>query len=382
MHKASVRGAVAPFGVMEVLKAATDRQRTHGDAIMLCVGQPSTPAPAEVRAAAQRAIDSELLGYSEAAGILELREAIAAHHRADGLEVEAGDVAVTTGSSGGFTTLFLAAFDVGDTVVMARPGYPAYRNTLQAMGCEVIELDCGPDIRHQPTLEMISSLPQRPDGVIIASPSNPTGTIIDADELGAIARWCETHDVLLISDEIYHHISYGRECRSAWHSSRQAAVIGSVSKYFSMTGWRLGWMLLPPHLRRSVELLSGNLSLCPPVLSQHAAIAAFTDAARAELDTHVRRYAENRQILLERLPECGFSAIAPADGAFYLWCDISDLTDDSEQWCADVLARTGVAIAPGTDFDTVAGQTHVRLSFAGTAEQMIIACDRLQSLLG
>ncbi|WP_141786453.1 aminotransferase class I/II-fold pyridoxal phosphate-dependent enzyme [Ornithinicoccus hortensis] len=365
---------------MEVLRAASERARTHGDAIFLCAGQPSTPAPAAVRKAAAEAMEREVLGYTEATGILPLREAIAGHHRDwYGIEVSADDVVVLTGSSAAFSTLFLAAFDAGDTVAMTRPGYPAYRNTLSALGCEVLELDCGAETRYQPTVAMLEALPEPPRGLIVASPSNPTGTIIDPDELAAIARWCDEVDCLLISDEIYHGISYGRPNASAWQTSRSGVVVGSVSKYFSMTGWRLGWALVPEHLRRPMEVLTQNLSICPPAISQHAAVAAFSGEARQELDGHVQRYAVNRDLLLRRLPALGLGSFAPPDGAFYAWCDIAHLTDDSVQWCQDVLARTGVALTPGVDFDTARGRQMVRLSFAGGTGEIDEALDRLDA---
>ncbi len=374
----SQRSAIEPFHVMEVLKAAQARQRTHGDLLLMCVGQPSTPAPRPVREAAKAALDSHTLGYTDATGIPELREAIAAHHRDwYDIEVEADDVMVMTGSSGLFSTLFLAAFDVGDTVAMARPGYPAYRNTLSAMGCQVLELDCGPETNYQPTLAMLEALPDIPRGLIVASPSNPTGTVIDPHELAAIARWCQTHDCLLISDEIYHGITYDGPAASAWQTSRESVVVGSVSKYFSMTGWRLGWALVPHHLRRPLEILSQNLTICPPALSQHAAIAAFSPASRTELDSHVRRYADNRHLLRGRLPEIGLGSATTPAGAFYVWCDISHLTDDSVRWCQDVLADTGVALTPGVDFDVARGHQTMRMSFSGTTAHVGEAIDRL-----
>ncbi|MGY4721714.1 pyridoxal phosphate-dependent aminotransferase [Naumannella huperziae] len=383
MRRVAKRADVPPFRVMEVLAAAAARQRTHGDAIMLCAGQPSTPAPLAAREAAVAAIDGGVLGYTEATGILALREAVASYHRDRiGAEVDADEVVITTGSSGGFDALFLAAFDPGDVIAMARPGYPAYRNTLHALGCEVLDLPCGPDTRFQPTLEMLTALPVPPAGLIIASPSNPTGTIIDADELERIAAWCVDHDCLLISDEIYHGITFGREAASAWRFTRDAVVVGSVSKYFSMTGWRLGWMLLPRWLRRPVDVLSGNLSICPPVPSQYAAIGALSSAAAPELAGHVQRYAENRELLINRLPELGITSYAPPDGAFYAWCDVSHLTDDSARWCAEMLAATGVAMTPGADFDPVHGHRFVRLCFAGSAQELNTAIDRLLAQLG
>ena len=329
-------------------------------------------------AAAQRALRDHQLGYTVTPGIPELREAIAAHHTTlVGSHVDPADVVVTTGSSGAFTLLFLAAFDVGDKVVMVRPGYPAYRNTLQALGIRVTEIDAGPDTRFQPTVAMLEELPHPPAGLVIASPANPTGTIIPADELAALAHWCAEHGTLLISDEIYHGLSYGPETASAWTHSRESVVMGSVSKYFAMTGWRLGWMLVPRSLNRAVERLAGNLTICPPALSQYAAVAAFTAESRTELDGHLARYRRNRAVLLAGLPAVGLGDLAPADGAFYAYADISHLTDDSTTWCANLLARTGVALAPGVDFDTRRGGATVRLSFAGSEADIAEALARM-----
>ncbi|MEV5840080.1 pyridoxal phosphate-dependent aminotransferase [Nocardia sp. NPDC052112] len=382
MSRESRRSTIPPFYVMDVWKAAAERARTHGDVLVLAAGQPSTPAPAPVLRATRAAIDSELLGYTETFGILSLREAIAEHHRDTyGYPVEPDDVVVTTGSSGAFTLIFLAAFDAGDTVVVARPGYPAYRNSLVALGCRVIELDCGAETRFQPTVAMLAALPEPPAGLIVASPANPTGTMIDPDELAALARWCDAHGTLLISDEIYHGITYqgvsvGRTS-SAWETSRESVVIGSVSKYFSMTGWRLGWMLAPRGLRPALQRLASNMTVCPPAVSQYAALHAFGAEAKAELDGHVRRYAVNRQLLLEGLPKLGITDLAPADGAFYAYADIGHLTDDSRKWCAEVLDHTGVALAPGVDFDTKAGHRTVRFSFAGATADIEAALVRL-----
>ncbi|MEU0502885.1 pyridoxal phosphate-dependent aminotransferase [Nocardia sp. NPDC005998] len=382
MSRESRRSTIPPFYVMDVWKAAAERARTHGDVLVLAAGQPSTPAPAPVLRATKLAIESELLGYTETFGILPLREAIAEHHRDTyGYAVDPDDVVVTTGSSGAFTLIFLAAFDAGDTVVVARPGYPAYRNTLAALGCRVIELDCGAETRFQPTVAMLEALPEPPAGLIVASPANPTGTMIDPDELAALARWCDAHNTLLISDEIYHGITYqgisvGRTS-SAWETSRTSVVIGSVSKYFSMTGWRLGWMLAPSGLRPALQRLASNMTVCPPAVSQYAALHAFGAEAKEELDGHVRRYAVNRQLLLDGLPKLGITDLAPADGAFYAYADIGHLTDDSRKWCAEVLDHTGVALAPGVDFDTVAGHRTVRFSFAGATADIEAALVRL-----
>ncbi|WP_280382946.1 pyridoxal phosphate-dependent aminotransferase [Nocardia wallacei] len=384
MRNESRRSSVPPFYVMDVWKAAAERARTHGDVLVLAAGQPSTPAPAPVLRATRAALDGELLGYTETFGILPLREAIARHHGDTyGIAVEPDDVVVTTGSSGAFTLIFLAAFDIGDTVVVARPGYPAYRNTLAALGCRVVELDCGPQTRFQPTVAMLEALPEPPAGLIVASPANPTGTMIAPDELAALARWCDDHGTLLISDEIYHGIVYAETepTASAWETSRESVVVGSVSKYFSMTGWRLGWMLVPPGLRPALQRLASNMTVCPPAISQYAAVHAFGPEAKAELDGHVRRYARNRDLLLQGLPKLGLTELAPADGAFYAYADIGHLTDDSLRWCADLLAHTGIAIAPGVDFDTHNGNHTVRFSFAGATADIEEALVRLRRYL-
>ncbi|MEU2031617.1 pyridoxal phosphate-dependent aminotransferase [Nocardia amamiensis] len=383
MSRESRRSTIPPFYVMDVWKAAAERARTHGDVLVLAAGQPSTPAPAPVLRATRLAIESELLGYTETFGILALREAIAEHHRETyGYQADPDDVVVTTGSSGAFSLIFLAAFDPGDTVVVARPGYPAYRNTLTALGCRVLELDCGAQTRFQPTVAMLDALPEPPAGLIVASPANPTGTMIAPAELAALARWCAEHGTLLISDEIYHGITYDNSSAdsatsSAWETSRESVVIGSVSKYFSMTGWRLGWMLVPSGLRPALQRLASNLTVCPPAISQYAAMHAFGAEAKEELDGHVRRYAVNRRLLLDGLPKLGITDLAPADGAFYAYADIGHLTDDSRAWCADVLNHTGVALAPGVDFDTVNGHHTVRFSFAGATADIEAALLRL-----
>ena len=383
------RAAVPPFHVMDLLAAATTRQRTHGDLLNMVAGQPSTGAPRPVREEAKRLLDSsDPLGYTPAIGIGELREAIAAHHeRAHGIAVDPGEVVVTTDSSGGFLLAFLAEFDVGDRVAMARPGYPCYRNVLTALGCEVVEIPTGPATRFQPTVDQLAQLDDI-TGLVVASPANPTGTMLLPSELAALAAYCEEQGIQLISDEIYHGIEYdalatggAHLARSAWETSREAVVFSSFSKYFSMTGWRIGWMLVPDRLRRAVDVLTGNFTICPPVLAQRACLAAFDDASYAELDGHVTRYADNRRILLDGLPKLGITELAPADGAFYVYADVGHLTDDTMAFCHDVLARTGVAMAPGIDFDTVDGPHFVRMSFAGSGAEIEEALERLSTAL-
>ncbi|MFN8190869.1 MAG: pyridoxal phosphate-dependent aminotransferase [Nocardioidaceae bacterium] len=384
----AARANVPPFHVMDVLAAAAERGRTHGDVVNLAAGQPMTGAPRPVRQEAVRLLGTDdPLGYSVATGIPELREAIARHHaRTHRIDVSADDIVVTTGSSGGFLLAFLAAFEAGDRVAMARPGYPCYRNVLTALGCEVVEIPTGPETRFQPTVDQVAALPDI-RGLVVASPANPTGTMLLPDELAALAAWCEANGVQLISDEIYHGIEYAPLAgqaplaRSAWETSREAIVFSSFSKYFSMTGWRIGWTLVPERLRRAVDILTGNFTICPPVIAQRACLAAFDDASYTELDGHVARYADNRAALLEGLPRLGITRLAPADGAFYVYADIGHLTDDSLGWTQELLATTGIAIAPGIDFDTVDGGRFVRFSFAGRREDVDEALVRLAAVV-
>ena len=376
----ALRAGIPPFYVMDVWLAAAERQRSHGDLVNLSAGQPSVGAPEAVRAAAAAALQRNELGYTVALGTRQLRAAIAAdYRRTHGIDVEPDAVVVTTGSSGGFLLAFLACFDVGDRVALASPGYPCYRNILSALGCEVVEIPCGPQTRFQPTAQMFAALDPPVQGVIVASPANPTGTVIPPAELAAIASWCEDSSVRLISDEVYHGLVYpgAPPTSCAWATSRDAMVVNSFSKYYAMTGWRLGWLLVPPALRRAVDCLTGNFTICPPVLSQIAAVAAFTPEATAEADGNLRHYAANRSLLLDGLRRIGIDRLAPTDGAFYVYADVSDFTDDSLRFCSTLLADTGVALAPGVDFDTVRGTSCVRLSFAGPTSDIDEALRRL-----
>lgn len=369
---------------MDVWLAAAERQRTHGDLVNLSAGQPSAGAPSAVRETAVAALSRNQLGYSVALGIPELRAAIAESYRArHGLAVDADDVVITTGSSGGFLLAFLACFDVGDRVAIASPGYPCYRNILSALGCEVVELPCCPETRFQPTVEMLAAIDPPVSGVIVASPANPTGTVIPPAELAAIATWCDANGVRLISDEVYHGLVYdGAPATScAWQTSRESVVVNSFSKYFAMTGWRLGWLLVPQELRRAVDCLTGNFTICPPVLPQLAAVSAFTPESVAEAEALLDGYGANRRLLLDGLRALGLDKLAPTDGAFYVYADVSHLTTDSLTFCEKLLADTGVAIAPGVDFDTVRGGAFVRLSFAGPTSDIQEALRRVGAWL-
>ncbi|GEK23009.1 aminotransferase [Cellulomonas xylanilytica] len=379
--KVAHRAHVPPFAVMEILAAANARRAAGEDVLNLCAGEPSTGASEVVRQAAIDLLTSGGgLGYTEALGVPALRSAIAQHYRDRyGVALDPRRVAVTTGSSGGFVLAFLAAFDVGDRVALAVPGYPAYANILAALGCEVVVVPCGPETRYQPTVAQLEALDPPVEGLVVASPANPTGTMIDPDELAALADWCGTHGVRLISDEIYHGITYGSEATAtaAHYLDRGAVVVNSFSKYWAMTGWRLGWLVLPDDLLPVVDALAGNVALCPPALAQHAGVAAFSPDGYAAARQNVERYAVAREHLLGRLPELGWTRIAPADGAFYLYADISASGLDSITWCARLLDEAGVALTPGTDFDPVDGRHWVRLSFASSVDVVREAVDRI-----
>jgi aspartate/methionine/tyrosine aminotransferase len=367
---------VPPFAVMSVLQRVADLRAQGRNVISLCAGEPSQGAPSDVRRRAEEILTDRLhLGYSETFGIRPLRLELARHYRRwYDLDVDPDQIALTTGSSGAFVLTFLAAFDPGDRVAMARPGYPAYRNILQSLGCEVVELDCGEDVRFQPTPALLKEAHDQAPlaGLVVASPANPTGTMLDADQLARLAGWCADHDVRLISDEIYHGVTFtGSVGTCAWQFDGGSVVISSFSKFWGMTGWRLGWCLLPRELLGAVDALAGNFALCPPVPAQHAAVAAFTDESYAEAETAVREFADARTVLLDALDELGWAKVAPADGAFYLYADIGSVLGpypDSEAWCAALLESEGVALIPGTDFDRVAGRTAVRVSLAAGPE--------------
>ncbi|HTO85279.1 MAG TPA: aminotransferase class I/II-fold pyridoxal phosphate-dependent enzyme [Methylomirabilota bacterium] len=374
--KVARRGVVPPFIAMEVLRDANARAAAGAEVLHLEVGQPGSGAPQAVIDAAKRALDQDQLGYTEALGIPPLRRRIARHYRDTyGIDVDPDRVVVTTGSSGAFLLGFLAAFDAGDRVALAAPGYPAYRNILAALGIEPVELLAGPETRFQPTAALLERQSERCDGLIVASPSNPAGTMLDAESFRQLFDYCRRSGIRLVSDEIYHGITYGMTATTALALGDEAIVINSFSKYFSMTGWRLGWMILPRDLLRPVECLAQNLFISPPTLPQLAALAVFD--CRAELDANVRRYAANRALLLAELPRAGFDRLAPADGAFYIYADVAHLTNDSEAFCRRMLAETGVAATPGVDFDTQRGSGFIRFSFAGATADIATAAARL-----
>ena len=389
------RGASAPpFIVMDVIAAANARQAAlPPDAphvIRMEVGQPGTGAPAGAIAAAAAALRSgDALGYTEAFGRRSLRERIVAHYRDwYGLDVPMERVAVTVGASGGFPLAFLAAFDAGDRVALTSPFYPPYVNILTALGMQPVILEAGPETRFQPSVAMLERLDPPPDGLIVASPCNPAGTMLHPDELAAIAAWCDGAGVRLISDEIYHGLNYdsaiatvgsvsGSALATAAALSPSAIVVNSFSKYFAMTGWRVGWLVLPDDLIRPVERLAQNLFISAPHVSQIVAEAAFD--CHDELRANVARYRRSRDHLLRALPDAGFTRLAPAEGAFYLFADITDRSNDSADFCARMLAEVGIAATPGIDFDHARGNRFLRFSYCGPEADMREAAARLRA---
>jgi aspartate/methionine/tyrosine aminotransferase len=370
---------VPPFHAMAMSRRAAELAARGKPVRHLEVGQPATGAPAAARSAVIRALElAEPLGYTNASGSISLRRRIARHYRDQyRVEVDPFDVFVVGGASAGFTLAFLAAFDAGDRVGVIEPGYPCYRNTLLALGVEPVAIPVGPETRWAPTPELLDVAGPL-DGLVIASPSNPTGTVLADDRLAAITTWCVTNGVQLVADEIYHGITFGGPAPTVLAHTRDAVLINSFSKYFSMTGWRLGWMVVPPHLHDAVERLQQNVYICASHVSQVAGIAAF-DAAD-ELDGHVQRYAANRAVLVDGLAAAGITQVADADGAFYVYADVSHLVDDggSMALCNRWLDEVHVATTPGLDFDLARGDRFVRFSYAGHAIQIREAIERLQ----
>jgi aspartate/methionine/tyrosine aminotransferase len=379
------RGAEAPpFLVMDVIAAANARAAAlpPGSVLRMEVGQPGNGAPRGAAEAAIRALSAGApMGYTEAFGLATLRARIARHY-ADhyGIPVPASRIAVTVGASGAFPLAFLAAFDAGDRVAMAAPFYPPYANILTALGMVPQLLPCDAATRFQPTVEMLERLDPLPDGLIVASPCNPAGTMLAPEELAAIARWCQARGVRLVSDEIYHGLSWGSVAEStAAAFSDSAIVVNSFSKYFCMTGWRIGWMVLPEDLCRPVERLAQNLFISAPHVAQVAAEAAFD--CTPELEANKDGYRRARAALLAGLPEAGFDRIAQADGAFYLWCDIGHLSNDSLDFAARMLEGAGIAATPGVDFDRGRGHRFLRFSYCGDEAAMLRAPGRLKAWL-
>jgi aspartate/methionine/tyrosine aminotransferase len=374
----SLRSAVPPFMVMDVVAAAARLEEEGRRIVHMEVGQPAAGAPSPAVAAAHAALERGPLGYTETLGIASLRRRIAqAYGERHGLEIDPQRVVVTTGSSAAFILAFLAAFEPGARVAVAVPGYPPYRHILSALGCIPVGITTGPQTRWSITADsLLAEHGVRPlKGLVIASPANPTGTMVSAQALADLIGCAQSAGMIVISDEIYHGLDYAFAAHSAAGISSEAIVVNSFSKYFCMTGWRIGWMVLPPSLLRAVERLQQNLSISVPTLSQVAAEAAFD--GRAELEQVKQGYEENRRILLDGLPRAGLDTFLPADGAFYLYADVSRFCADSFVFATRMLEEAGVAVTPGIDFDPVRGNGFVRLCYAGAREDMREAVERI-----
>ena len=365
--------AIDPFHSVAISRRARELRDQGRSVIHMEIGQPSTGAPRKAIAVTHKMLDSDALGYWESPA---LKLGLAAHYRhAYGVAVDPEQVILTCGASPALVLALASRFDAGDRVALARPGYVAYRNTLRALNLVPVEIPCGPDSRFQLTAECLQNLNPAPAGVIIASPANPTGSIIGAAQLAEIVRVCKARGIQIISDEIYHGLSYGEPAHSVAEFDQDALIISSFSKYYSMVGWRIGWLLVPRgHVARA-RAFSANMFLTAPSLSQYAATAALE--SREELDGHVATYRKNRDLLLAALPRMGLTSIAPPDGAFYIYADIARFTNDSLRFCKRILEDTGVAIAPGVDFDPTDGHHCIRLSFAVSTPEVETAIKEL-----
>ena len=374
----SKRSDVPPFIVMDVMAAAAQREAEGAHIIHMEVGQPAAPAPATAIKAAQTALARGRIGYTETLGIPSLRARIARHYKdAYDLNLDPARVVVTTGSSGGFILAFLSLFEPGDRVALANPGYPPYRHILTALGCEPVLINTSVETRWALSAKTLVAAHQRAPlkGVVIASPANPTGTMMDADAFTRLIAVAETENIRVISDEIYHGLDYAFAAETAASVSDRVVVINSFSKYFCMTGWRIGWMVAPDVLVRPAERLQGNLAISVPTLAQIAAEAAFD--GHAEMESVKHGYEENRRILTEGLPKAGLDKFLPVDGAFYLYANISRFSDDSLDFAKRMLNEAGVAATPGIDFDPVDGRHFLRFCYAGSAPEMHEAVDRI-----
>jgi aspartate/methionine/tyrosine aminotransferase len=378
----SARSAVPPFMVMDVVAAAARLEAQGRRIIHMEVGQPAAGASATAIAAARSALSTARLGYTETLGMTSLRARIArAYGEWHGIDIDPARVVVTTGSSAGFMLAFLAAFEAGDRVAMALPGYPPYRHILTALGCEPVGIETSAATRWSMTGEaLLAEHRMKPlKGVVVASPANPSGTMMTAAALTELVRCAEDAGIAVISDEIYHGLDYAFAAECAAGISRDAVIVNSFSKYFCMTGWRIGWMVVPPPLVRAVERLQQNLAISVPTLSQIAAEASFD--GREELEEVRRGYEENRRALLEGLPRVGFDSFLPPDGAFYLYADVSRFSTDSFAFATRMLEEAGVATTPGVDFDPLHGRNFLRLCYAGGRDEMREAIERIGNWL-
>lgn len=373
--RSSRRGAVDPFIVMDVMEAARQAEAAGRRIIHMEVGQPGTPAPALARAALSDRMAREPLGYTVALGLPELRARIAGlYAQWYGVDLDPARVVITPGSSGGFILAFTALFDAGERVALGAPGYPSYRQILKALDLVPVEVQTSAENRLQPVPEDLAGVDYQ--GLLVASPANPTGTMLDKSALSDLIGAAQARGAAFLSDEIYHGIEYEKRAVTALEISDDVVVINSFSKYFSMTGWRVGWLVVPEDMVRQVERLAQNLFICPPHAAQVAALGALE--AHEELDANLKVYARNRALMLDGLPKAGFDRIAPPDGAFYVYADVSHLTDDSVGFAREILDHAGVAVTPGLDFDPLRGGGTLRFSYARATADIHEGLERLR----
>lgn len=374
----SQRSDIPMFRVLDILRQVNEREAEGADIIRMGAGQPNVGAPqgALDYAIAQLHSDPKQ-AYTAAMGMPALKERIAAHYKiTDGVTVNPDNVAITTGSSGGFILNFIAAFDAGARVGIITPAYPAYRNILKVLNIEVVEIPARAEDGYQPTVALLETYGKDLDGLIINSPSNPCGTVIGDDVLKDICAWCTHHGVQLISDEAYQGITYDSPASSALRHTSDAMVMNTFSKYYAMTGWRLGWSVLPDHLVNRVKKLAESLFVSPPTIAQHVAYKIYDHLD--VLEGYVADYRANRDVIMRELPKAGFENITSPDGAFYVYADTRTLHNDSQALCRDILDNAHVSISPGIDFDLERGHHHVRICYADSLENIIAACDRLK----
>lgn len=380
--KLSKRSEVESFRALAILSEVAERRAKGENIISLSPGQPCFGAPEAVLEAARAYTKSDpIQGYTAAIGTLPLRQRIAQYYKDKyGHLLDVNRVAVTTSSSSGFIMGLLSAFEAGDTVALTLPTYPAYKNMLHALDINIVEIETTKDTNYQPTVELLENCGQKFDGIIITNPSNPTGAMLDEKTLKEVCEWCDGNGVRLISDEAYHGITYETPAQTALHYSDSAMVLNTFSKYFALTGWRLGWLITPDDMAPRIKNLAENLFVSPPTIAQHVALESFNHMD--VLDGYVDIYRTNRDILRKRLPALGFGDMSSAQGAFYFYIDVHNLTNNSEEFCRRMLDEAMVAMTPGMDFDGGRGSSTIRISYAGSPEDMNEACDRLQNWLG
>lgn len=379
--KLSKRSDIESFRALETLRAVNERIGRGQDIIRLEAGQPCFGAPEPALAHARQVIlNDPKQGYTESLGMSPLRDRVAVHYRDTyGYEMDYSRVAITTASSSGFILSFLAAFDKGDKVALTTPTYPAYRNILKSLGIEVVEIPARAEDNYQPTAKLLEECGKKFDGLIINSPSNPTGAMINEDELEKICKWCDENKVRLVSDEAYHGLTYEGKAQTALRYSKNVIVLNTFSKYFALTGWRIGWAIVPPEMVDRIKKLAENLFVSPPTISQHLAFKVFDH--KDILDGYVAHYKKNRDILREHLPAAGLGKLSAGHGAFYFYADVHHLTNDSEEFCRRMLDEAHVAATAGVDFDGQRGAGTIRISYAGKPEEMLEACRRIKKWL-